>query len=169
MTTTDTRPVMAAAPRLTVVPDETPAVFDATAVVEQDNHGSITHEVQVTLTDVQWRMLVADIAARILYLRSHRRPILGTLMAAGVRPNGVGQQRALDELLAMLTGPTHLGSAHSLPPTFTLTPEDAGAFALALAEASDDPVECACGNVVHQPSGLSTTCGFCADRLGGDR
>jgi hypothetical protein len=170
MTTTDTsRPaVMSAVPQLTIVPDDTPALLNVTPIVEQHRDG-VHHEVQLELTDVQWRQLVGDIAARILTLRGQGRPILSKLMAAGVRPTGIAQQRALDELLELLHGPTHKFSAHHLPPVWDLTPEDAGHLALQLAEASEEPVPCECGDVVQQPTQLTTTCGSCVDRLGGDR
>ena len=154
-------------PTLALVPD-TPAVFDVAPLIEQEQR-AVTHQVQVTLTDVQWRMLVADIAARVLTLRADSRPVFSKLLAAGTRPAGLVQQRALDELLVMLAGPTHRGSAHHLPPVWSLTPDDAAVLALALTEAAEDPVECACGSVVQQPTALTNTCGACADRLGGDR
>lgn len=164
-----TRPAaMVAAPHLAAVPDPTPVVFDVVPIIEDERDG-LRHEVRLTLTDVQWRQLVGDIAARVLTLRGQGRPVLTKLLAAGHRPSGTVQQDALTELVQMLAGPTHRGSAHTLPPMWDLSPEDAGALVLALSEASDDPVFCPCGAVVQQPTQLTNTCGGCVDQLGGNR
>ena len=157
-------------PTLTAVPDPTPTeVFDVVKVVEQDADWAIHHNVQVTLTDVQWRMLVGDIAARVLTLMSDGHPVIAKLMAAGVRPCDTHQQDALTDLVQLLAGPTHRGSTHTLPPLWDLTPEDADHLAMRLGEAALDPIECPCGAVVQQPTRLTGTCGGCVDRIGGDR
>jgi hypothetical protein len=178
MTTTSTVDIDAPipyVPPLTAVPaapdttSEAPALLDVVAVIEEETNGDIRHDVQLTLTDVQWRMLVGDIAARILHLRANGRPVLGKLLAAGSRPCGIVQQNALTDLVTMLSGVTYPGSAHTLPPQWDLAPEDAGHLVQMLTEALEEPVVCACGAVVHQPSQLTGTCGGCVDLMGGDR
>lgn len=157
-------------PTLTLVPDETPTLLDVVPVVEQEANGDITHQVQLTLTDVQWRMLVGDIARRLHDIRGANTVAIWALLhRAGEPRSSIEREDALTDLVKILSGTTFRGSAHSLPPQWDLSPEDAGALALALAEASEDPVECGCGNVVQQPTQLTNTCGVCVDRLGGNR
>jgi hypothetical protein len=143
---------------------DTAPAFDVTRIVEED-----LHQVELSLTDAQWRELVGDIAARVLTLRGQGRPVLTKLLAAGVRPGSMAQQDALTELVGMLKGSTHRGSAHALPPSWALTPEDATRLGCELWDAAEEPVVCGCGARVQQPTELTNTCGSCVARLGGNR
>ena len=143
--------------------------LDVVRVIEQHADGTVTHEAHITLTDTAWRQLVGDVAARFVHLRANGHPVLRRMLAAGHRPACLTQQDALTDLVTMLTGPTHRGSAHTLPPLWEVTPDEATELAHALDDAAQEPAVCGCGSVVHQPSDLTTTCGQCVDRLGGDR
>ena len=101
----------------------------AHALIENTRNGDVTHDVQVELTDVAWRTLVGDFAARVRWLHEGGAAIFTTLLEAGKRPGGTSQQDALTLLVTQLAGPTFIGSAHSLPPTFTHTPDEASASA----------------------------------------
>ena len=85
--------------------DTTPPTFDVTPVIEQDRDGTVHHDVQVTLSDVAWRMLVGDVAARMVTLRSHSRPLWTRVIVAGHRPTSLTQQAGLDELVGELDDP----------------------------------------------------------------
>lgn len=157
-------------PTLALVPDlPTPALFDVVPVVEQERDG-VRHEVQLTFTEVQWRQLVGDFARRLHTIRGANTVAIWALLhRAGEPRSSMAREDALSDLVRILAGQTHRGSAHCLPPSWDLTPEDAGVLALALSEAADEPVVCACGNVVQQPTQNTETCGACFDRLGGNR
>lgn len=131
-------------------------------LVEQGRH-DVRHEVHLELAGIDWRMLVGDFAARIQTLREQGRPITALLAGAGRRPCDADQQAALTELLSLLAGPTHIGSPHSLPPTWAMTPEAAVAMAGVLDDAANPPVECHCGRAVPRPSQLTDECDVCTD------
>lgn len=138
--------------------------------IEQERDGTVTHVVEVRLSDVAWRMLVGDIARRLHAIRGANTVAIWALLHRAGEPRGsIGREDALTDLVALLGGPTFRGSPHGLPPTFELTIDQADSLIFALAEATEEPVVCACGNVVQQPTQLTTTCGPCVDRLGGDR
>ena len=107
---------------------------------------------------------MGDFAARVRWLHEGGAAIFTTLLEAGKRPGGTSQQDALTLLVTQLAGPTFIGSAHSLPPTFTHTPEEAGELLVDLSSPLDEPVQCRCGRYVEQPTQLTDTCGVCVDR-----
>lgn len=138
------------------------STFVAEPLIENTPEGDVTHEVVVTLAQVAYRQLVGDFAAAIASRMG--TGILPKVLAAGSRPCGITQQRALDELIVMLAGPTHRGSEHALPPSWSLTPAEAARLLVDLAQAIEEPVQCRCGRYVEQPTQLTDTCGPCTDR-----
>lgn len=137
-------------PTLIAVPDEPPTTqptFTVDAIVEEDKHGAVTHDVQVTLSAVQWRMLLGDIARAFHRARTSGQPVTAKLVAAGHPDNDLARMDALTDLQRLL------GMA---PPAWLVAPEEAGTLALALADAAEERPECECGHLL--PEGR-TTCG----------
>lgn len=128
-----------------------PLVVDR--VVENHFDGSHTHEVTLTLSAVQWRQLVGDIARRIQQLRQQGQPITSKLAAAGVMPSSAEQQDALSEVLALLAMPR---------PSVTLDPgaHTYDRFLGDLAWASAEVTVCSCGRAAR----LGTECDVCYAR-----
>lgn len=145
-------------------PDFPPAVFDVCPVIDGD-HDITTHAVRVQLTDIAWRELVGDIARAVYAAREHT-PLYPLMLAAGRPTNDLDRVDALTKLVGRLNSAAN-PLPHPFPPMWDLTPEFADAMAMHMNDAADAPKVCACGNVVRQPTQLTTACEFCDERKGG--
>lgn len=139
--------------------------LDPTFVVDQvadnDDNDVGTHAVRVTLTPVQWRQVVGDIARAVYRGRQHT-PLYPLLLAAGRPTNDVDRVDALTRLVQRLGMDA---------PSWELTPERAAALVVELDEAAQEPASCeSCGRFIEQPSELTvlTGCGRCAARQNGE-
>lgn len=135
-------------------------------VVENHRDGTSTHGVAFTLTPVEHRQVVGDIARRIYTLSVNGRAagVRHLILAAG-RPQGdLDRQDALTDLMRALGMPA---------PSWVVdvTNGDAAALYAQLDEAMIEPASCSCGNAVESTDPRVTDCGACADarplRVGG--
>ena len=123
-------------------------------VVENHRDGTGTHQVQITLSAVEHRQLVGDIARRLFALRVRGEGIHHLLLAAGRPGNDAARADALTDLMRVLAMPR---------PGVVLEVDDAEAFHVAVEEALAEPVTCHCGLLVESRDPLITECGACAD------
>lgn len=140
-------------PRHTVSP---PLTVERVADTEPD--GTETHQIRVTLSRSEMRTIIGHIARAVYQANS----LHATLLAG--RPPGPGEH--LDQILRV----EDLAQLLHLPGhTITLSPAEVDDLIIDLEEAALDSCRCACGQLVQQPTQLTTTCGSCVERLGGDR
>lgn len=119
-------------------PTEHARTFHVDGIVDQERDGTVNHVVQVSLTPVQWRMLVGDFARAVQRARERMLPVTSQMAAAGVASNDLDRQDALTELMAILGMPA---------PAWLLSPEEALVVALQLDDGAAEPPTHPCGCV----------------------
>lgn len=110
------------------VQDTEPAPVDVVRVVELDQSPfrQDVHTVQVTLTDEAWRVVISTIG---------RAMVLGRLPSSLLFSAGAGGLDGIHQAQAI--------AARVEAPSWLLDPEQAGALALDLSEAAEEPADCA--------------------------
>ncbi|MGG5257496.1 hypothetical protein [Phycicoccus avicenniae] len=123
-------------------------------IVENTDDGH-THHVQITLSPVQYRMLVGDIARRIHAIRGANSVAIWALIhRAGEPRSSVLREDALSDLLQILNLPA--------PSVLIEAGEEFEELMAALEEAGAEPALCGCGAAVERPG--FTECGVCDER-----
>lgn len=130
--------------------DETPPLV-VTRVVDNHprHHGDYTHTVTIHPSTLEWRALLADVAATIVR-RYGGTGILGKLLAAG-KPGR--DESDVTRFVSALNAPRW---------NVTLSAEQAADLADELLEAADEVAMCTCGRAVDVLA--SDQCGQCIDR-----